>query len=187
MKRTAPHPFATLMLALPVGLVGACNAPARDSVVESAVPETPSAGAPEAPRPFASGAPAIAEGPAVLSADGWRGRTVAGVSNAGTYRVHYRTKAGAIERGTPFGLEVWVVDPETGRPRADVTLSVDAAMPEHEHGMNREPRVTPAGRSGTGAFEVEGMLFHMLGRWELYLDVTHGAITERTQFEVRLE
>lgn len=125
--------------------------------------------------------------PEAAPADTWRTGTIAGMSAAGTYRVHYRPVGGAIERGQPFGLEVWVLDPETEEPRTDVSLAADAAMPQHEHGMNREPKVTPRETSPSGAFEVEGMLFHMLGRWELYLDVTHGAVTERTQFEVRLE
>ena len=41
--------------------------------------------------------------------------------------------------------------------------------------------------TGDGHFTVEGMLFHMVGRWELYLDVTRGPLTERAQFEVVLE
>jgi hypothetical protein len=49
--------------------------------------------------------------------------------------------------------------------------------------MNRVPEVT---RAGDG-FLVGGMLFHMPGRWELYLDVTEGALTERAQLEVLLD
>jgi hypothetical protein len=68
-------------------------------------------------------------------------------------------------------------------PRGDVELSVDAAMPEHGHGMNRVPRI----EAGDGHFRAEGLLFHMPGKWELYFDVTQGAVTERAQTIILLE
>ena len=57
-------------------------------------------------------------------------------------------------------------------------------MPEHGHGMNRVPKVAPR---PDGGFHAEGLLFHMPGRWELYFDVTQGAVTERAQTDVFLE
>lgn len=84
-----------------------------------------------------------------------------------------------------FELSVWVLDPAgTSRPLRDVELSVDAGMPEHGHGMNRVPSLE---RRDDGGFDVDGMLFHMIGTWELYYDVTRGAITERAQETVELE
>jgi hypothetical protein len=83
-----------------------------------------------------------------------------------------------------FSFSVHVCDSSKGEPLArDVALAVDAAMPQHGHGMNRRPLVqsTP-----DGGFLVEGMYFHMTGRWELYLDVTRGAWTERAQCTVEL-
>ena len=66
----------------------------------------------------------------------------------------------------------------------DISLTVDAAMPEHGHGMNRVPKIA---RADDGHFVVEGLLFHMTGRWELYFDITRGAVTERAQCEVELK
>ena len=57
-------------------------------------------------------------------------------------------------------------------------------MPEHGHGMNRVPRIEA---KGGGRFRAEGLLFHMPGKWELYFDVTRGALTERAQADVHLE
>lgn len=45
---------------------------------------------------------------------------------------------------------------------------VDATMPEHRHGMNYRPSVRPLGE---GRWTVDGMLWHMSGRWELRFDV----------------
>ena len=63
------------------------------------------------------------------------------------------------------------------------SLAVDAAMPEHEHGMNTQPQVERAG----DRFVVRGMMFHMSGYWEMYFDVEHEGVTERAQYEITLE
>ncbi len=123
-------------------------------------------------------------------------------SNDGHYALCYTTTPEAIPLNEPFAMEVWVYDGD--RPDVltrTVYLDVDAAMPEHRHGMNRIPRVRalvppsaqvdsshhPYGAAGDGRFEVSGMLLHMPGRWEIHFDVTRGAITERVQVEVVLE
>jgi len=114
----------------------------------------------------------------------WAG-TEALASNAGSYVIQYRPGPADIPWGEPFGMRVWVLENRfRPAPAEHVALSVDAAMPEHGHGMNRVPLVT---RNADGSFEVDGLLLHMPGRWELYFDVTRGALTERAQTEVELE
>lgn len=86
-----------------------------------------------------------------------------------------------------FGLTVQVeegCDPPR-RPAAP-RLRVDGGMPAHRHGMNTDPVVRPL---GGGRYEVKGVLLHMLGRWELYFDLTDPAtsVTERAQVDVVLE
>jgi hypothetical protein len=52
---------------------------------------------------------------------------------------------------------------------ADATLlKVDATMPEHQHGMNYRPSIN---RLPNGHWRVEGVMFHMPGRWQLQFDV----------------
>lgn len=104
-------------------------------------------------------------------------------SSAANYLLELQPPIAAMPDNEGFRFEVRVAEASTRQPAEDVTLAVDAAMPEHGHGMNRVPRVT---RLGDGHFLVEGMYFHMTGRWELYLDVTQGAWTERTQCRVEL-
>ncbi len=107
------------------------------------------------------------------------------LSNGGAWRVTYRTEPRSPERGAPFSVEAWVRDAAASEgPREDVSISVDAAMPQHQHGMNRIPSIT---HDGAGRFVAQGLLFHMAGRWELYFDVTRGAVTERAQVEVEVE
>ena len=62
---------------------------------------------------------------------------------------------------------------------SDAELSIDASMPEHQHGMNTVPVAAP---NGDGTFFVEGMLFHMTGYWEISAEVTHGDTTETATF-----
>lgn len=55
-------------------------------------------------------------------------------------------------------------------PAGAKLLRVDATMPEHRHGMNYRPRVLQQ----ADGWRVEGLLFHMAGRWELRFDVEQG-------------
>jgi YtkA-like protein len=102
-------------------------------------------------------------------------------SNGDAWIVRFATTPDPIAVGSLFSLDVAVLDAASGAPPAsDVSLAVDARMPEHGHGMNVEPQVTP---KGGGRFAVSGMQFHMAGKWEIDFDVTRGAVTERAQVE----
>lgn len=106
-------------------------------------------------------------------------------SNAGSYVVHVAPAPGELPDNEDFELRVWVSNAAAPNEVArEVKLAVDASMPEHGHGMNRTPKIS---RGESGEFVVQGMLFHMTGRWELYFDVTAGARTERAQVDVVLE
>ncbi len=140
--------------------------------------------------------PAAALAIALLACTAWRARASSAdqapwadarevASNGSAYVLSLRPSVEPIPENEEFALSVWVFDPaRPGEPLRDVALAADAGMPEHGHGMNRVPTVA---RRDDGGFEVTGMLFHMGGSWELYLDVTRGAITERAQTRVELE
>ncbi|MDO9093077.1 MAG: hypothetical protein Q7U99_10675 [Rubrivivax sp.] len=64
--------------------------------------------------------------------------------------------------GQPFALLVQLC------PADAELLRVDATMPEHRHGMNYRPSLQSL---GPGRWRVEGLMWHMSGRWELRLDV----------------
>jgi hypothetical protein len=106
-------------------------------------------------------------------------------SAGGTFLVAWTTDPDPIPDNEPFEMVVSVLDARTGKILDDVELEVDAGMPQHGHGMNRQPRIERAGESRT--FRVSGMLFHMIGEWQVYFDVTRGALTERAQVGVTLE
>jgi hypothetical protein len=107
------------------------------------------------------------------------------VSNGGEYVVYLRTDPTTTPENAEFSATVWVFARlATDKPLTDVSLDVDAFMPEHGHGMNRVPEIT---KREDGGFDAQGLLLHMGGNWELYFDVTRGAITERAQKRVVLE
>lgn len=101
-----------------------------------------------------------------------------------TYFLTYRLLPASIPLNQPFSIRVAIyLDQGHTQPARNIALHVDARMPQHRHGMNRRPRITT---EKPGKFLVEGMLFHMPGRWELYFDVTCDGITERawTSFDL---
>lgn len=107
------------------------------------------------------------------------------VSNDGTYLIRYRLPEDGIPLNEDFGLEVAVYRADAPDiVLRDVRAHVDAAMPHHFHGMTQFSTVEA---QEDGSFEVEAMRFHMPGRWEMYVDVTEGAVTERAQFWVELD
>jgi hypothetical protein len=87
--------------------------------------------------------PAVDPGAAVIDQPGLRA----------TWRAE---PAPAVSR--PFKLQLTLC------PARAELRRVDATMPEHRHGMNYRPRLQPA---GPGAWTVDGLVWHMPGRWEL--------------------
>ena len=160
----------------------ACTSTPREERSPAAEPAQ-AAGAPAQPPAADGGAPA-AQTTTPKAPPEWK-RQHALASNGELYVVHVSPAPTAIVDNETFALEVWIATAAAPDELArDVTLAVDAAMPEHGHGMNRVPKIT---RLEDGHFRVEGLLFHMTGHWELYFDVTRGAVTERAQCDIVLE
>jgi hypothetical protein len=114
------------------------------------------------------------------SSGGKTARTI--VSNGGRYAVELSTSPAAIAVNQPFDVTV-TVTPKSGTA-SDLDVQVDARMPAHFHGMNRLPKVT---RGSGNTWKAEGLVFHMSGHWELYVDIAQGAATERAQLDVDLK
>lgn len=74
----------------------------------------------------------------------------------------WRAEPSPLRVGQPFALLVTLC------PAQARLLRVDAHMPEHRHGMNYRASIKPLGE---GRWRVEGLLWHMSGRWELSLDL----------------
>jgi hypothetical protein len=144
-------------------------APAAVTSTDGAVPAAPSAQEGDA----IAGLPADA--PTVTGADGG-------------FTVRYRTLPDPIEPREPFVIEAELfADAACTTRLADVppaTLTFDAAMPHHGHGMNVRPTSTSL---GGGRYRITGILFHMPGRWEMFFDRTVDGVTERAQRTIEIK
>lgn len=103
-------------------------------------------------------------------------------TDGGSYYVSYATEPSPIPYNEYFELTVMVHDnADHSVMLADADVAVDAQMPQHGHGMNTTPVVTPV---GDGSFTVDGMLFHMQGYWQIIVEVDDAAGPETVIFEV---
>ncbi len=106
-----------------------------------------------------------------------------GLTLPGGYRVGVTPVPEMIPVGRLFELDVRV-ETAQGDAAEDVRIRADAGMPHHGHGMNVRP---VAIRTGPATHRVQGMLFHMPGTWDIYVDVIDGPYLERARFIVEVE
>jgi len=98
------------------------------------------------------------------------------------YTIAYTTVPARIATGEHFAIDFTVCP--RGKASAPRAVRVDAAMPEHRHGMNYRPTVVA---KGAGRYRAEGLLFHMSGRWEIAFDVVTASAAERLTSVVVLD
>ena len=92
----------------------------------------------------------------------------------------YQPRPAKIKVGEMFALDLTLC-PKHGKVRA---VAVDAAMPDHKHGMNYKPAVKS---TGTDRFSASGLMFHMPGRWQLAFEVDTDAGRERVLHNLTID
>lgn len=102
-------------------------------------------------------------------------------TSQGSYAVRIDPLPAPIPLNELFSLNV-AIEPQGDVESPDAVV-VDADMPEHKHGMNTKPVGT---RKDESTWTIEGMLFHMPGAWELYVDVDAGGIVERAVIPIEM-
>ncbi len=98
----------------------------------------------------------------------------------GAVQLAWRSEPAAIVNGQPFSMRVSLC------PADARLLRVDATMPEHGHGMNYRPSIQPLAGLDAGRWQVNGLLWHMAGLWELRWDVQNDGRTEVLRASVKL-
>jgi hypothetical protein len=109
-----------------------------------------------------------------------QGDTVRLMRSAG-YVIAWRSEPSAIPLGAHFVVELAVCAADG---RTVESVSVDAEMPEHRHGMNYRPGLSSL---GGGRYRAEGLLFHMPGRWRLIVEVRVADGVDRLTDDVVVE
>ncbi len=105
-------------------------------------------------------------------------------SRGGSYQVSWRPARGVLPVNEPFELLVWVeAERAPGGPVEGAEIIVQGDMPDHGHGMLREPR---SREEAPGLYRVRGMLLHMVGHWTLSIDVLVAGSAEGADFELDL-
>lgn len=105
------------------------------------------------------------------------------MTRAGRFRVTIRPEQGAAPLGRIHPWLVEVVRPD-GEPAAVRQLVFDGGMPQHGHGFETSPRVTD--ELAPGVFRVDGIRFHMAGRWQIRVDVATTGVADVAVFEVEV-
>ena len=106
----------------------------------------------------------------VLSAPDATGNELSGPwpSERGYFAVTIESRLDPVVINRMHAWEVTVNDPE-GQSIDDAQLVFSGGMPEHDHGLPTSPQMTE--RLGGGCYLIEGIRFHMSGRWRLVLEI----------------
>lgn len=99
-------------------------------------------------------------------------------SALGSYIVRLQSTPDAVPLNEMFKVRL-EIRPAGATVATPISVAVDAVMPTHGHGMNTRPSVV----SSDGSHDVDGLLFHMPGDWQLWVDITAQGQTERVRFD----
>ncbi|MES2562249.1 MAG: hypothetical protein V4637_05915 [Pseudomonadota bacterium] len=97
------------------------------------------------------------------------------------YSVYFRATP-TPEVGRHFALNFSVCGLNGAKSPESVT--VDARMPSHGHGMNYRPTLTAL---GAGRYRAEGLMLHMSGVWELAFIVRDAGMSERITHTLKVQ
>ncbi len=102
-------------------------------------------------------------------------------SDGGRFEVEWSAEPGIVFN-EPFELDC-LVRLASGEPADGVQLSASAWMPAHRHGTVRQTRTEAL---GGGRYRVRGLLLHMDGHWQLFVDLGLDGKFERASFDLLL-
>lgn len=113
-------------------------------------------------------------------------------TQSGKYLVAVRALAEPLPMGELFAMEATVTDP-SGAPVPSAGVTIDARMPQHNHGMETKPvpREVVCDAPGPrgcphpdGVYVSDGFKFHMAGSWTVLVDVNGPVGLDSTSFVV---
>lgn len=105
------------------------------------------------------------------------------LSDGQHFEVRFTSHLDPIAINTMHAWTLHIQD-RSGKPVTDATVEVEGGMPDHDHGLPTQPRVTQ--NLGGGDYLLEGMKFHMGGWWQVTLLIQQGQISDRVTFDLNL-
>jgi hypothetical protein len=105
------------------------------------------------------------------------------VTDAGAFTLDLTTSPQPIRLNETFELTV-VVHPVSPEARGPVSVTVEANMPAHRHGMNTRPQRE---QLDAETFLFRGLLLHMAGEWDVALEVAQGRVRDRATGRLAIE
>ena len=94
--------------------------------------------------------------------------------------VHIHSQSRPIQINQIHSWHVEIKDADS-LPVTNASVSIQGGMPEHDHGLPTQPRITEEIEPGT--YLLQGMRFHMPGKWRITISI----ITESSQTIENLE
>ncbi len=127
---------------------------------------------------LATPVPVLAENESIPS-----GMETSRLSDAQQFQVRFTSELEPVVINTMHAWTLHIED-RSGNPVTDAEIQVAGGMPEHDHGLPTRPRVTR--NLGHGDYLLEGMKFHMGGRWQVTLSIQQGTVSDRVTFDLNL-
>ncbi len=105
------------------------------------------------------------------------------LSNSGRLLLSYSSELVPVQINT---IHNWVLHVElsTGEVVENAQISLAGGMTEHDHGLPTAPRMTRY--LGDGDYLMEGVRFHMNGRWVVTVQVDYGELSDSVVFELEI-
>lgn len=104
-------------------------------------------------------------------------------SSNGSFKVSYSSKVMPIPINQ---IHQWVllIENAEGKPVSDANIELQGGMPLHDHGLPTNPVATEY--LGEGNYLIEGIRFHMMGDWEITLEISQGGHRETVLISLKI-
>ena len=97
------------------------------------------------------------------------------VKTANGWIIHVHSDISPLRINEMHSWQITVLDSKS-EPVTNASISVEGGMPNHDHGLPTQPRITSEITPGT--YLLQGVRFHMPGKWECKFLVTAGTRQE---------
>ena len=89
--------------------------------------------------------------------------------------IHVHSDISPIRINEMHSWHIKVLDSKS-EPVSNASISVEGGMPDHDHGLPTRPRITSEIAPGT--YLLQGVRFHMPGKWKCKFVITAGTRQE---------